>query len=37
VINTIVATPRDSAIGAGLILLGLPGYWYWKKGAVKGR
>lgn len=30
VINTIVATPRDSAIGAGLILLGLPGYWYWK-------
>ena len=31
VYNTIVETPRDSAIGAGLILLGLPGYWYWKK------
>jgi len=31
VINTIVATPKDSAIGAGLILVGLPGYWYWKK------
>ncbi len=30
VYNTIVETPRDSAIGAGLILLGLPGYWYWK-------
>jgi basic amino acid/polyamine antiporter, APA family len=31
VANTIVETPKDSAIGAGLILLGLPGYWYWKK------
>jgi amino acid transporter len=31
VYNTIVETPKDSAIGAGLILLGLPGYWYWKK------
>ena len=30
VYNTIVETPGDSAIGAGLILLGLPGYWYWK-------
>jgi len=30
VYNTIVETPQDSAIGAGLILLGLPGYWYWK-------
>jgi APA family basic amino acid/polyamine antiporter len=31
VFNTIVETPWDSAIGAGIILLGLPGYWYWKK------
>jgi len=31
VYNTIVETPRDAVIGAGLILLGLPGYWYWKK------
>jgi len=31
VLNTIVATPKDSAIGAGLILLGLPGYFYWKR------
>jgi amino acid transporter len=30
VYNTIVETPKDSAIGAGIILLGLPGYWYWK-------
>src|SRR5213594_641423 len=29
VINTIVKLPRDSAIGAGLILVGLPGYWSW--------
>lgn len=29
--NTIVQSPRDSAIGAGLILLGLPGYWYWRR------
>jgi APA family basic amino acid/polyamine antiporter len=29
--NTILETPRESAIGAGLILLGLPGYWYWRK------
>jgi APA family basic amino acid/polyamine antiporter len=29
--NTIAESPRESAVGAGLILLGLPGYWYWKK------
>ncbi len=28
--NTIVELPRESAVGAGLILLGLPGYWYWR-------
>ena len=31
VYNTIVETPGYSAIGVGLILLGLPGYWYWKR------
>ncbi|HXM38570.1 MAG TPA: amino acid permease [Gemmatimonadales bacterium] len=31
VANTIIETPRASAVGAGLILVGLPGYWYWKK------
>ena len=31
VFNTIVETPKDSAIGAGLILIGLPGYWYWRR------
>jgi APA family basic amino acid/polyamine antiporter len=29
--NTIVERPLDSAVGAGLLLCGLPGYWYWKK------
>ena len=27
--NTILKAPRDAAIGAGLILLGLPAYFYW--------
>jgi amino acid transporter len=26
--NTIVAQPKDSAIGAGLLVIGLPVYWY---------
>jgi basic amino acid/polyamine antiporter, APA family len=29
--NTIVETPRESAVGAALILVGLPGYYYWRK------
>ncbi|HET8712332.1 MAG TPA: amino acid permease [Gemmatimonadales bacterium] len=32
VVSTVIETPRESAVGAGLILLGLPGYYYWKKG-----
>jgi APA family basic amino acid/polyamine antiporter len=36
VANTIVETPKDSAIGAGLILLGLPGYFYWRRAATGG-
>jgi len=31
VYNTVVETPKDSAIGAGLILVGLPGYYYWRR------
>ena len=30
-VNTILEAPRDAAIGAGLILAGLPLYYYWKK------
>ena len=37
VYNTIVETPKDSAIGAGLILLGLPGYYYWRRRGAGGR
>jgi amino acid transporter len=36
VANTIVETPKDSAIGAGLILLGLPGYFYWRRAITGG-
>jgi APA family basic amino acid/polyamine antiporter len=35
--STIYATPKDSAIGAGLILLGLPGYYYWRRAGAGGR
>ncbi len=31
VANTVLERPRDAAIGAGLIVLGLPGYWYWSR------
>ncbi|MEC9376751.1 MAG: amino acid permease [Candidatus Neomarinimicrobiota bacterium] len=30
-INTILEAPRDATIGAGIILAGLPLYYYWKK------
>ncbi len=29
-LNTIVEAPRDAAIGGGLVLSGLPFYYYWK-------
>jgi len=31
VYNTIITDPRDSLIGLGLVLLGLPAYFYWKR------
>jgi len=31
VMNTIIEAPRDAAIGAGIILLGLPIYFYWRR------
>ena len=37
VLNTIFETPKDSAIGAGLILLGLPGYYYWRRSGAGDR
>ena len=34
VVNTIREDPIDSAVGAGLILVGLPLYFYFKRSAV---
>ena len=37
VVNTIRTAPKDALIGAGLILLGLPGFYYWRRaGAGRG-
>ena len=30
-VNTILESPRDAAIGTGIILAGLPFYYYWIK------
>lgn len=36
-VNTFIESPRESILGLGLILLGIPFYLYWKKSAdVKG-
>lgn len=32
VFNTLLEKPVESAIGIGLVALGLPGYWYWRRG-----
>jgi len=37
VFNTIKETPRDSAVGVGIILLGLPGFYYWRRAGRAGR
>jgi APA family basic amino acid/polyamine antiporter len=31
VVSTVIETPAEAAIGALLILAGLPGYWYWSR------
>jgi APA family basic amino acid/polyamine antiporter len=33
IINAFVATPHEAFLGAGLVLLGLPFYWYWSRTA----
>jgi APA family basic amino acid/polyamine antiporter len=30
-VNTLLTTPKQALIGLGLILLGLPVYWYWAR------
>lgn len=32
-VNTLVQKPFESLIGIALVFLGLPAYWYWKRGA----
>ena len=34
VYNTLATDPRDSLMGLGLVLLGLPAYFYWKRGGA---
>jgi basic amino acid/polyamine antiporter, APA family len=36
VINTIIEQPGQSAIGLGMVFLGLPAYWWWQRAARKG-
>jgi APA family basic amino acid/polyamine antiporter len=31
VINTLMTSPKESLAGLGLLALGLPAYWYWRK------
>jgi APA family basic amino acid/polyamine antiporter len=34
-VNTFVATPRQALQGVGMLLLGLPFYWYWSRSATR--
>jgi APA family basic amino acid/polyamine antiporter len=36
VASLVAANPRNAAIGALLLALGAPVYWYWKRGAIRG-
>lgn len=33
VLNTLITQPKESLAGLGLLALGLPAYWYWKRSA----
>jgi APA family basic amino acid/polyamine antiporter len=37
VLNTLVENPRDSLIGVGIVLIGIPAYWYWTRKTKKER
>jgi len=32
VVSSVVSNPRNALIGSGLIALGLPAYWWWRRG-----
>jgi basic amino acid/polyamine antiporter, APA family len=31
VASSVLATPRNALVGSGLLLLGVPVYWYWNR------
>jgi APA family basic amino acid/polyamine antiporter len=33
---TILESPQESAIGAGIVIAGMPAYWFWKRRAARG-
>ncbi|HWP36117.1 MAG TPA: amino acid permease [Gemmatimonadales bacterium] len=33
---TILESPSESAIGAGIVIAGIPAYWFWKRQAARG-
>jgi APA family basic amino acid/polyamine antiporter len=33
---TILESPQESAIGAGIVIAGIPAYWFWKRRAARG-
>ena len=35
VVNTLKTTPREALIGVGLVLAGIPIYWFWRRRAVR--
>jgi len=37
IVNTFLATPRQALIGAGIIAVGLPIYWYFRASGTTAR
>ncbi|HMA42769.1 MAG TPA: hypothetical protein VKO86_02035, partial [Gemmatimonadales bacterium] len=35
VASSVGANPRNAAIGTGLILLGVPAFWFWRRNNVR--
>jgi len=35
VVNTLAERPVESILGLGLVALGLPAYWYWRRGSCR--
>lgn len=37
VVNTLIENPQDSLMGVGVVLLGVPAYWWWTRKSSKSR